>query len=427
MSAKNEPRKATWNEDEFSELMSDQEDELLDIYESSVCQVCDEGEMRPIWHTGFDRFIQLLLPLDKVRCRSCRSCRWQFNYFKGFSASTFVLYAATLAVVLFFGSTVMGIWLDRQAGGAKFQTAQAAPEKESVQEVQQRIQEAADTPDGPPRFKEITQTPLSKTLFEPVETAATSPGPGSVVALLPPMLKLRYVPADELLVALEQAGDTEVVAAEPSSEKDFAPEVEPNSDVPVLQSEDLLAEIADDPLEGLGGAVTADAAVAVKESNTVDTEQTETHIAAVDTGTSTSGLVASVEEAAVPDLASASEPVEKVPVAAGSTGDVWLFGMSDSAYTAQLGSFGSQEEAEGFLARNQLAGNTRAHVLRTVSNDKVWFYVLYGSFPGQADAEEAASSMAFSNPWIRKISSLRAKRCTAWKTLDTELHDTYCL
>jgi septal ring-binding cell division protein DamX len=468
--AKDIHRLRDWDDEDysegFSEYLSEQDDSVGDVYDTLICRTCNKVQVRTVWHAGFDRFIQVVLPFDKYRCKSCRATRWHFNHFRGFTASTFVLYAVSLALVLFFGTTTLGILLDRQnlagsglqastingfgngsgsgsvIGSIKASDTVTANNRQEVETNRASTSSGLTLQDSGSgnstvtpvagdsagssvsRFDEIVDNPLSNTLFEPVEESQQSVGDQEAVAgvvLLPAAFRITFVPdatipAETADQNLDSSQDLPPVQNVTGDQEELTASTANIQATPMDNELANVAEIAN-VIEGV--AVDQPAQTIGVAAAIVDLADTELQ-AADATPMETANSITEENTSVVAGLESTIS-VEDNP----GDGNTWLFGRPETDYTAQLGSFNSLAAAEVFVAENELAAS-KAHILETVSNDKTWFYVLYDSFALQGDAEVAVRRLGLTEPWIRKISVLQDKRCASWETTNESAFSINC-
>lgn len=451
--AKDIHRLRDWDDDDysegFSEYLSEQGDSVGDVYDTLICRTCNEGQVRRVWHAGFDRFIQVVLPFDKYRCKSCGATRWHFNHFRGFTASTFVLYAVSMALVLFFGTTTLGILLDRQnladsglqastidgsgsgsslvvasvKGGDSVTVSNRHDNNGSSTSAGLTLQDSgsgnstltpvsADTVASPTsRFDEIVDNPLSNTLFEPIEEiepAAVDDEAGAGVVLLPAAFRITFVPDEAALLETADSGlDASQDLSSVQKKVAGAPE---ELELSIIDAPENSIELElDDAQE-----VTVDQATNALDVVTAEIDMENT--VPIPITNSSSEVPTTVEANLTPTILADENS---------TNGNTWLFAMPETNYTAQLGSFNSLSAAEGFVAENELVVS-KTHILETVSNDKTWFYVLYDSFALQGDAEVAVHRLGITEPWIRKISVLQDKRCDSWETTNESAFNANC-
>ncbi|MDG2087743.1 MAG: hypothetical protein P8J68_03285 [Arenicellaceae bacterium] len=447
-------RQRAWGDDDYleglSECLSEPGNAVGDVYDTLICHTCQEGQVCKVWHAGLERLIQVVLLFDKYRCTSCGITRWNFNHFRGFTASTFVLYAVSWTLILFFGITTLGILLDRQSdtrSAPQFSTADdAEPTASGVQygntvavsnsEVVQGtaglvIARAAaggttaeelipginnlttvfadPTDKSASRFDQIVDNPLSNTLFEPMDEAREAVDNGqreAGVILLPAAFRITFVPDRATPVELADQGsdhDLGINSALLSDQNLIADHIELDVGAEVIQETPVDIAIGDIQIIAVANNAVLDQYINTAASS------------------SDAGVVESAPSAMGSDI-SANKGLE---LAISGDGNTWLFGQPTAGFTAQLGSFNSLVAANNFVSGNDLA-ISKAHVLETVSNDKTWFYVLYDSFELQGDAEVAVHGLGLSEPWIRKFGGLQAKRCATWQNNDENAFNTHC-
>jgi hypothetical protein len=441
-------RQRAWGDDDYleglSECLSEPGDAVGEVCDTLICHICHEGQVCTVRHAGLDRLIQVVLLFDKYRCTSCGTTRWHFNHFRGFTASTFVLYAVSWALILFFGTTTLGILLDRQSdtrsapqfstaddaeptvsgvqygntvavsnsevvqGTAGLVIARAAAGGTTAEELISGINNlttvfADPTDTSASRFDEIVDNPLSNTLFEPMDEVREAEDNGqreAGVILLPAAFRITFVP--------DRA--TPVELADQGSDQDMGMNLALLSDHIEL---DVGAEVIQEtPVDIALG----DIQIIAVANNAVLDQYINTAASSSDVG-----VVESASSAMGSNI-SANKGLELI---ISGDGNAWLFGQPTASFTAQLGSFNSLVTANNFVSRNDLA-ISKAHVLETVSNDKTWFYVLYDSFELQGDAEVAVHGLGLSEPWIRKFGGLQAKRCATWQNNDENAFNTHC-
>jgi hypothetical protein len=451
-------RRRAWDDDYLeglSKYLSEPADAVGDVDDTLICHTCHERQVCTVLHTGLDRLIQVALLFDKYRCTSCGTTRWHFNYFRGFTASTFVLYAVSLALILFFGTITLGILLDRQSdtrSAPQFSTADdteptaigvqygntfvvsnsevvqgtagliiarvaagGATAEESISGINNLTTVSADPSEtSVSRFDAIVDNPLSNKLFEPMDKVREAADNGETeagVILLPAAFRITFVSDRATPVELADQGsdqDLGMNSALLSDQNLIADHIELDIGTEVIQKTPVDIAIGDIQTIAITNNAVLDQPINIAAPS------------------SDAGVVESASSAMGSDISGnkglelAISGDERV-----IDGNAWLFGQPTAGFTAQLGSFNSLVAANKFISRNDLA-ISKAHILETVSNDKTWFYVLYDSFELQGDAEVAVHGLGLSEPWIRKFGGLQAKRCATWQTNDENAFNTHC-
>ena len=88
----------------------------------------------------------------------------------------------------------------------------------------------------------------------------------------------------------------------------------------------------------------------------------------------------------------------------------WLLSQSPSAFTIQLMGASSEENLSAFITDNNLTGQI-AYYKSILKDGSSWYLLLYGSYPDQAAAAEAAQEIGarlqIAPPWIRSFGGIQ--------------------
>ena len=96
--------------------------------------------------------------------------------------------------------------------------------------------------------------------------------------------------------------------------------------------------------------------------------------------------------------------------------NAWLFSQPAENVTLQLSSLDAVAKAERFVSQKKFVDNAELHRFTTTSNNILWTYFLYGSYPDSEKAENGKLEIGEKGAWIRTFAKLQQNSCDVWKT-----------